>query len=102
MMKNKTKPRVRVTLSPMLRHLSQLTDEPEEFDLKAATPLECLQIILKRYPSMKKWAYDKEGKLLPVLWLFVNDPGWRRKLPPDELEKPLRDGDQLIIAFGKL
>lgn len=50
---------------------------------------------------MKKWAY-KGDELLPIIWFFVNDPEWRRKLPPDEYEKPLNDGDELTIAFGKL
>ena len=97
----KSKAKVRVTLSPMLRHLSELTGEPEAFELKAATPLECLQIMLKRYPSMKKWTYDKEDRLVPLIWFFVNDPEWKRRLPPDEFERPLKNGDAVIIAFGK-
>jgi hypothetical protein len=101
-MKSKPKPRVRVTLSPMLRHLSELRDEPEVFELNAANALECLQIMLRRYPTMKKWAYDKEGKLLPLIWFFVNDPEWREKLTPDQFTRPLKEGDELIIAFGKL
>jgi len=86
----------------MLRHLSELRDEPEVFDLNAANALECLQIMLRRYPAMKKWAHDKEGRLLPVLWFFVNDPEWKEKLTPEQFTKPLKDGDELIIAFGKL
>ena len=101
-MKSKPKPRVRVTLSPTLRLLSELSGEPEVFELNAANALECLQIMLRRYPTMKKWAYDKEGKLIPLIWFFVNDPKMREKLTPDEFEKPLKDGDELIIAFGKL
>jgi hypothetical protein len=101
-MKSKAKARVKVTISPMLRHLSDLRDEPEVFELNAANALECLQIMLRRYPTMKKWAYDKEGKLIPLIWFFVNDPKMREKLTPDEFEKPLKDGDELIIAFGKL
>lgn len=97
----KSKPKVRVTLSPTLRQLSEITGEPEVLEIKAATPLECLQIMLKRYPSMKKWTYDKEGLLLPLIWFFVNDPEWKRRLPPNEFERPLKDGDAVIIAFGK-
>ena len=100
-MKSKPKPRVRVTLSPTLRLLSELSGEPEAFELSAANALECLQIMLKRYPSMKKWTYDKEGLLVPLIWFFVNDPEWKRKLPPDQFTKPLKEGDELIIAFGK-
>jgi hypothetical protein len=97
----RSKANVRVTVAPTLRQLSQLKDEPEVFEIRAANAVECLQIMVKRYPSMKKWAYDKEGRLVPLIWFFVNDPEWRRKLPPDEHEKPLKDGDELIIAFGK-
>jgi hypothetical protein len=96
------KSKVRVTLAPTLRQLSQLTDEAEVFEIRAANAVECLQIMVKRYPSMKKWAYDKEGKLLPVIWFFVNDPDWKEKLTPDRFTKRLKDGDELIIAFGKL
>jgi hypothetical protein len=98
----KSKSKVKVTISPTLRQLSELSGEPEVFELRATNPLECLQMLLKRYPSMKKWAYDKEGKLLPLIWFFINDPEMREKIPVDQFTKPLKDGDQLTIAFGKL
>jgi len=101
-MKSKPEPKVRVTLCPTLRYLSQLGDEPEVFEIRAANPLDCLQIMLKRYHSIRKWVYDKEGKLLPSVWFFVNDPHMREKLKPDQFTNPLRDGDEVIIAFGKL
>lgn len=101
-MMDKPKTKVRVTLSPTLRQLSQFIEEPEAFELRASNPLECLQIMLERYPSMRQWAYDKEDHLVPLIWFFVNDPEWKRKLPPDQFTKPLKDGDELIIAFGKV
>ena len=101
-MKAEAKVNVKVTISPTLCHLSQLIDEPEVFEVRAANPLECLQIMLERYPSMRQWAYDKEGQLLPLIWFFVNDPDLRAKIPPDQFTKPLKDGDELTIFFGKL
>ena len=98
----KRKARVKVTISPTLRHLSQLIDEHEVFEVRAANPLECLQIMLERYPSMRQWAYDKEGNLLPLVWFFVNDPEMRAKIPPEQFTKLLKEGDELTIAFGKL
>jgi len=100
-MKSKAKAKAKVTISPTLRHLSQLVDEPDVFEVRASTPLECLQIMLERYPSIRKWAY-KEGELLPVIWFFVNDPEMRAKIPPDQFTKPLSDGDEVTIFFGKL
>jgi hypothetical protein len=101
-MKSKAKARVKVTISPTLRQLSQLSDEPEVFEVRASNPLECMQIMLERYLSMRQWAYDKKGQLLPVIWFFVNDPKMREKLTPDQFTQTLKEGDELIIAFGKL
>ena len=98
----KSKAKAKVTISPTLRQLSQLSDEPEVFEVRVSNPLECLQIMLQRYPSMRPWAYDREGKLLPLIWFFVNDPEMREKIPVDQFTKPLKGGDQLTIAFGKL
>jgi hypothetical protein len=97
----KSKARVKVTLSPMLRYLSELRDEPEVWEIRAADALDCLQVLMKRYPSIRKWAYDKEGRLLPLIWFFVNDPKWSKKLTPDEFVKPLKENDEVLIAFGK-
>jgi hypothetical protein len=47
---------------------------------------------------MKRWTYDKEGKLLPLVWFFVNG----RQLQTDEFTQPLKDGDELFIVFGKV
>lgn len=96
------KAKVKVTLSPILRHLSQLNGEPEAWEVRAAHALDCLQVMMKRYPSIGKWAYDKDGKLLPLIWFFVNDLAMDNKLAPDEFTKPLRDGDEVIIFFAKV
>lgn len=100
-MTSKPKPKVKVRLAATLRQVTQIMEEPEAFEVQAASPLECLQIMIKRHPSIKKWAY-KDGNLLPIIWFFVNDPDWKKKLTPEELENPLNDGDEVIIAFGKL
>lgn len=97
----KSKPKVRVTLSPTLRQLSELIGEPEAWEVRAADALDCLQVMMKRYPSMRKWAYDKEGRLIPLIWFFVNGPEMRHKLAPDQLSRPLRDGDEVMIFFAK-
>lgn len=101
MMKSKSKAKVKVTLSVTLRQLSQLTDEPEVQEVRAANVLECLQIMVKRYPSMKKWVYDKERKVRPLVWFFVNDPEMRAKLAPEQFTDPLKDDDEVMLFFGK-
>ena len=75
----------------MLRHLSQLTEEPESLEMAAPNAVECLRKLVRRYPSVKKWAYDKDGKLLPLIRFYVNG----QEVPSSEFAKPLKEDDDL-------
>jgi len=97
-MKAEAKVNVKITLSPSLRHLSELSSEPEVFEVIAPDAPTCLRILADRFPSMKKWIYDKEGNLLPLIWFFVNG----QQLQTNEFTQPLKDGDELFIVFGKV
>jgi molybdopterin converting factor small subunit len=87
---------VKVKLSGLLRQFSELQREPEVFEVTGSNPLECLRVMVERYPKMRKWVYDKEGKLLGLMQLFVNG----EKLLMSEYSKPLKDGDELYIFFA--
>jgi molybdopterin converting factor small subunit len=87
---------VRVKLSGLLRQFSELRQEPEVFEVAGSNPLECLRLMVVRYPKMRKWVYDKEGKLLGLMQFFVNG----EKLLLSEYSKPLKDGDELYIFFA--
>jgi len=97
-MKAEAKVNVKVTISSSLRHLSELSGEPEVFEVMAPNAPECLRVLVDRFPSMKQWTYDKEGKLLPLIWFFLNG----QQLQTDEFTQPLKDGDELFIVFGKV
>jgi len=88
--------KVKVRISSLLRQFSQITGEPEVFEVTASNAMECLRKLVDRFPSMRQWVYDKEGKVLGLMQFFVNG----EKLPADELTTPLRDGDELFILFG--
>ena len=88
--------KVRVGLSSLLRQFGGLTAEPDTVEVAASTPLECLQILVGRFPSLRQWVYDKEGRLLPSTMFFVN----KEKLLPREFAGPLKDGDQLLILLA--
>jgi molybdopterin converting factor small subunit len=87
---------VKVKLSGLLRQFSQLQGEPEVFEVTGANPLECLRVMVERYSSMRKWVYDKDGKLLGLMQFFVNG----ERLLVSEYSKPLKDGDELYIFFA--
>ena len=88
--------KVKVKLSNLLRQYSQLQEEPEVFEVEGANALECVRVMAERYPSMKKWVYDKEGRLLGLMQFFVNGD----KLLMSEHSKPLKDGDELLVFFA--
>lgn len=88
--------KVRVALSYLLRHFGGLTAEPDTMEVAASTPLECLQVLVGRFPSLRQWVYDKEGNLLASTMFFVN----KEKLLPREFASPLKDGDELLIVLA--
>jgi molybdopterin converting factor small subunit len=88
--------KVKVKLSNLLRQFSELQGEPEVFEVTGSNALECLQVMVERYPAMRKWVYDKEGKVLGLMQFFVNS----EKLLMSEHSKPLKDGDELYIFFA--
>ena len=87
---------VKVKLSGLLRQFSELQREPEVFEVNGSSPLECLRVMVERYPKMRKWVYDKDGKLLGLMQFFVNG----EKLLSSEHSKLLKDGDELYIFFA--
>ena len=90
--------KIRVTISRLLRHLSQLNGDLEAFEVEAPSAVGCLQAAVQRFPSVKRWAYDEEGTIRPQIRFFVNG----ERLPDDENARPLRDGDALLIFFHHL
>ncbi|MDM8000946.1 MAG: MoaD/ThiS family protein [Dehalococcoidia bacterium] len=88
--------KIKVKVSNLLRQFSKLEGEPEIFEVDGTDALDCLRVMVERYPAMRKWVYDKEGKLLGLMQFFVNG----EKLLLSEYTKPLKDGDELYIFFA--
>ena len=90
--------RIMVTISRLLRHLSQLSSDLGAFEVEAFSAPECLKAASERFPSIERWGYDEAGTIRPQIWFFVNG----ERLPDDELCRPLNDGDALLIFFHHL
>ena len=84
---------VRVRLSNLLR---QATNWQEVVEVDAQTPAECLDAIMTRFPDVRKWIYDKNGKMWDRIQFFVNGERMRR----DELSNPLKEDDELHILLN--
>jgi len=84
---------VKVKVSSLLR---KHTNWQEFVEVEGNTPLESLHALEKQFPAVKRLLYDKQGKLRPQFWFFVNG----QKINASELTNPLRDGDELMILLA--
>lgn len=52
--------------------------------------------MVRQFPKIKKWLYDKQGELRPQVWFLVNG----ERIYADELNKQLNDSDELYILLA--
>ncbi|MBW1799547.1 MAG: MoaD/ThiS family protein [Deltaproteobacteria bacterium] len=73
----------------------QITDGQDVVDVDGKTVGECLKDLIRQYPDFKETLFDKKGKLLNVVEIYVN----MESAYPDELKKPVTDGDTIHITI---
>ena len=76
-------------------YLQPLTNNTEVVELNGSTLGECLNHLVKQFPRMEKMLFDKNGKLFGYVAIYVNG----EDAYPEELVKPVKDGDELYILY---
>ncbi len=84
--------KVRMEVPAFLLHL---TNGVRVAEVNGTTVGECLRDLVKRFPSAEKLLFDKNGKLLGHIDLFLNGGSTF----PEELAKPVRDGDTISMLY---
>lgn len=88
---------VKVNIHPTLQHF---TGDRDVVEVNGSTVGECLENLVARFPEVKQGLFDKDGKLLNFVDVYVNG----ESAYPEELAKKVKDGDELhlvlIIAGG--
>ncbi|MEE8414278.1 MAG: MoaD/ThiS family protein [Dehalococcoidales bacterium] len=87
---------VKVNIPPTLSHL---TGGQDLFEANGNTVGECLNQLIDQFPEVKEQLFSKDGKLNNVVEVYVNV----ESSYPEELAKPVKDGDELhliIIILG--
>ena len=88
---------VKINIHPFL---SQHTDNQDVVEVNGNTVGQCLKELVTRYPDLKPWLFEKNGKLNRLVEIYVNNA----TSYPEELAKPVKDGDEIhiliIIAGG--
>jgi molybdopterin converting factor small subunit len=84
---------VTVKLSSLLR---QATNWQEAVEVDAHTSQECLHAVVTRFPDVRKWIYDPDGKMWDRIQFFLNG----KRIRWDELDRPIQDGDELHVLLN--
>jgi molybdopterin converting factor small subunit len=83
---------IEINIPPFLQHLA---DGMRRIEVSGKTVGECLEALVERYPQVKPRLYNKDGKLPKGLNIFVNG----ESAFPEELAKPVKDGDKVYITY---
>jgi len=72
----------------------QFTNGLEVVPIEGKTVGECLNYLIKQFPGMEKALFAKKDKLLNVVEVYIN----HTSAYPDELAKPVKDGDEIHLV----
>ncbi|MDP2916466.1 MAG: MoaD/ThiS family protein [Dehalococcoidia bacterium] len=71
-----------------------LVNGVKEVDVDCRTIGECLTALTEHFPQLNDLLFDKKGRLHGFIDITVNE----KSAYPDELNKPVNDGDKVFIA----
>ena len=83
---------VKVNIHPFL---TQHTNDQDVVEVNGNTVGQCLEQLIGRYPELRKWLFEKDGRLNRLVEIYVN----AESSYPEELAKPVKDGDGLYIII---
>ena len=83
---------VKLIINPILY---KYTNNQSTAEVNGDTVGQCLDQLVKQFPEIEKAIFNKKGKLLNYIDIYVNG----KSAYPEELTKPVKDGDELNIAI---
>ena len=76
-------------------YLQSQTNNVETVEVNGSTVGECLNQLVKQFPRMEEMLLDKNGKLFAYVSIYING----EDAYPEELAKPVKDGDELYMLY---
>lgn len=73
----------------------QFTDGLDTVEVEGSSVGDCLDDLVRQFPGMANALFDKKGKLLKAIEIYIN----LKSAYPDELVKPVKDGDDIHITL---
>jgi molybdopterin converting factor small subunit len=83
---------VKINIHPFLSHY---TNNQDVVEVNGTTVGQCLKQLVARFPELRPWLFEKDGKLNRLVEIYVNT----ESSYPEELAKPVKDGDELYIVI---
>lgn len=83
---------VKINLHPIL---SNLVNSDDVVEVNGRTVGQCLDQLVTRFPELKEWIFNKDGHINSIIDVYVN----MESSYPEELVKPVTDGDELHIII---
>ena len=83
---------IEVKFSPIL---AKYTNNQRATEVSGSNVGECLDHLVKQFPDLKPALFAKDGKLHRYLDVYING----ESAYPEELVKPVKDGDELHIVM---
>jgi molybdopterin converting factor small subunit len=83
---------VKVNLHVTLR---QHTGGRETVEAEGKTIGECLRSVVKHFPKLESAIFDKKGGLSHLVEIYMN----LQSAYPNELAKPVKDGDEIHVTL---
>jgi len=75
--------------------MQSFTNNMRVVEVKGSTVGECLSHLVKQFPTIKKQLFSKKGSLFENIIISING----ESAYPEQLTKPVKDGDKLNIMF---
>lgn len=79
-----------------VRHfLPHLTNDQDVLEVNGSTIGECFEQLVARFPKLRGWLFREDGNLSNFIDVYIN----LESAYPDELTKPVKDGDEIHIVM---
>jgi len=75
--------------------LQAITNDKETLEVNGRTVAECIDAVVKTYPGLRKMLIDDKGRLHNYVGIYING----EDAYPDELKKPVKDGDEIHVLY---
>ena len=83
---------IRVNIHPSLQYLA---NDLAVVEVDGNTVGQCLDDLVKQFPSLHRQLFDDKGELLNYVEIYIN----MESAFPLELTKPVKDGDEVSIIL---